>query len=616
MSLAGDALSVHNRKPERVAAQITQDPTSSLPALAVGGDVAFTGALKVGGTLSSNGVTANGTPLVGQAQIATAKTATQWLSVMNAGAWVFDIRAYGAVGDGQVVTDGAITSAGHTLTCATSKPFTAADVDKAIMVRGAAATGVTTLATTIATFVSPSQVTLTAAAGATVSSGGLVLWATDDTVPIQAAINAGHAFATAFSKSSNPLYQVYSPPGSGLFYGIAGALVTGGATLGNGQLTIPINLDTANGITCQVVGIESGAKTRHWNQTVPAMTGSTWVSFGVFASLTAQNNSANAAGTAAMISGPTGVNGYGTSALLFNNVTVHIRNMSLLTTHSASGFTYSALNLHGCARAILEDFSYGTTGTVPGSDYNSPVGFANGNSIGVVMPANGNNAMSSWRRVICQGGYTYGVYATEHLNIDESIILYCWSGLCPVGTFGDGGSGVGALHAVNFPQLAVEGCTQIVRIIGPGSSGVGPVLRGRLDTEGNNTFDDTTSGTGLAAALGQVFMSGAGNTISSTSGMSLQVVDDRTAPGPAATPSYTLGVAQINSYWRWATVILDGGTVTDVKVGALMGGASAPAMTTVWSGALTAQITIRIPPGGWWQIDGSVKPTVNTWILD
>lgn len=623
MSLAGDALAVHNRKPERVAAQITQDPASTLPALAVGGDTAIrgnqsvTGAVTVGGPLTVGGIVLSGTPQIGQVQVGTSATAVSYQSAMNVGGWVFDVRAYGALGDGQVVTDGAITSGQATLTCATSAPFTKNDVNKVIMVRGAAATGVTTLVTTISRFVSASQVTLAANAGATLASGGLVLWATDDTAAIQKAINAGHTLATAFAKSSNPLYQVYSPPGAGLFYGIGGPLVTGGATLGNGQLTVPINADTNNGITCQIVGVDSGAKTRHWNQTTPQMSGSTWVSFGVFASLTAQNNNANANGTPAMISGPTGVNGYGTNALLFNNVTVHIRNMSLLTTHSSSGFTYSALNLHGCARAILEDVSYGTTGTVPNNDYNAPVGFANGNSIGVVMPANGNNAMNTWHRVICQGGYTYGVYATEHMNIDESIILYCWSGFCPVGGFGDGGSGVGALHAISFPMLAIEGCTQIMRIINPGSSGVGPVLRGRLDTEGNNIFDDSTSGTSLAAATGQVFMSGAGNAISSTSGMSLQVIDDRVAPGPATAVSLTINTAA-QGPWRWSTVYLAGGTVTSVQVSNLMGGASAPALTTVYSQAsgTLPLMSVRVPPGGWIKVNGSVIPTTNNWVLD
>lgn len=611
MSIEGDRLSISNRNGAQAAAVITQAAGSTQPALALGGDLVVTGAV--------NGVTGpRGAPGVGQIPVATSPTTTANQSPMNVGGWVFDIRAYGAVGDGQIAADGAIASGTPNLACP-SKPFTAADKGKAVLVLHAAAAGITTLATTISKVVDSGHVTLAANAGAAVASGGVVLWATDDTAAIQKAINAGHAFATAFTApnvAAQPLYQAYSPPGAGAFYGVAGPLVTGGATLGNGQITIPVEPDTANGVTCQIVGVDSGAKTRHWNQGVPQMSGSTWVSFGVFASAGAQIASANAAGTPAMISGPTGVNGYGTDALLYSNVTVHLRNMSLLTTHSANGLGYGALNLHGCARAVLEDVSYGTAGTVPGGDYSTPAGFSNGLSIGALMPANGNNALNIWHRVICQGGYTYGVYATEHMHIDESVILYCWSGFCPVGSYGDGGSGVGALHAVDFPLLAIEGCTQIIRIIGPGSGGFGPVLRGRLDTEGNNAFDDTTSGTALAAALGEICLSGSGNTISSTSGTSLQIVNDLQAPGFAATPTYTLSAAQINSYWRWATVILNGGVVTSVQVSSLMGGASAPAMNTVWTGALSAPITVRIPPGAWWQINGSVKPTVNTWMLD
>ena len=154
----------------------------------------------------------------------------------------------------------------------------------------AAAAGITTLATTISGFTDSGHVTLTAAAGATVT-GATVMWATDDTVPIQAAINAGNTFATAFTAPQvgvQPLYQVYTPPGQGSFYGINGPLVTGGATLGNGQLTIPIVSEGVQGVTCQLVGVESGAKTRYWGQLVPAMTASTWLSFGLFASAAAR----------------------------------------------------------------------------------------------------------------------------------------------------------------------------------------------------------------------------------------------------------------------------------------------------------------------------------------
>ena len=539
--------------------------------------------------------------------------------------WVFDITAYGAVGDVQVVTDGAITNGSHVLACTTSHQFKVSDVGKPILVLHAAAAGITTLATTISGFTDSGHITLTAAAGATVS-GATVMWATDDTAAIQAAINAGHTFATAFTAPQvgvQPLYQVYTPPGEGSFYGINGPLVTGGSTLGNGQLTIPIVPEGVHGVTCQLVGIESGAKTRYWGQLVPAMTASTWLSFGVFASAGAQTASANANGRPAMISGPSGKNGYGVvhdPLPIFSNVTLHVKNMSLLTPHSANGLSYDVINAHGCARMILEDMSWGTTGTYGAADYNNPAGFANGFSIGITMPANGNNAMNSVSRSICQGGYTYLIFATEHTVFDEGcILLYGWVGLGLVGTFGDGGTGVGALHAVKAPQICIEGCSYQMSFIGPGSGGFGPMFRGCMDTEGTNQFRELNTGgaDGLASssALGELHLSGANGAISTTYPTGLQIINDLQNVGPVATPAYTLGVAQTNNYWRWATVILSGGTVTAVKVSALMGGQTAPVMTAVWTGALTAPITIRIPPGGWWEIDGSVKPTA-VWTLD
>lgn len=76
--------------------------------------------------------------------------------------------------DVQQVTDGAMTSPSTTLTCATSAPFAAGDVGKLIRVAGAGAGGAD-LDTTIATYVSPTQVTLTDAPSTTVA-GATVTW--------------------------------------------------------------------------------------------------------------------------------------------------------------------------------------------------------------------------------------------------------------------------------------------------------------------------------------------------------------------------------------------------------------------------------------------------------
>lgn len=531
--------------------------------------------------------------------------------------WVFDVTsaAYGAKGDGQVVTDGAITSGMNTLTCTTSAPFTAADVGKSILVVHAGSATVGTLVTTIATYISATQVTLTANAVTTVASAGLVMWGTDDTAAIQAAVNAAFTYGQTHGTAT-----VFFPSAGGAFYAVAGALVTGAPTYGNSQITIPIQAPTANKVVLRFQGVADGGALRHWLQTVPTTAGSCLMSMGTFASTATQLTSLNANGQAAVIGGPGGGNtaphDYGTSNARFNNVMPVLENLQILTTHTVNGIGYGAFTFHGCANAGLKDFGYGTAGTYAGSDYGTPVTFANGLVNGGTMPASGNNDSCPMRNVVCVGGYTRALYLTEHCDWQGGTVLYSWSGICPVGTYGDGGSGSGAFHAVNWSMVSVEGCTYNGEIIGPGASGLGPQIHGVVDNEGTPKWHDSTSGTGLAAAVGEIRLVGGGGTVSTDNPTALRIIDETVPPGPVATPSYTLGVAQV-SFWRWATVILAGGTVTDVKVSALMGGASAPAMTTVWPAALgTSPTTIRIPPGAWWQIDGSVKPTTNIWILD
>lgn len=616
MSLAGDALSVHNRKPERVAAQITQDPASTLPALAVGGDVAVRGNHTVTGTLTVGGVTASGTPAIGQVQSATSSTAIGWVSPVNAGPWVFDVRVFGAVGDGQAATDGAITSGQATLTCATKKPFKPSDVGKTISVKGALTSGVTTLVTTITGYTSSSVVTLGASATNTIT-GALVLWATDDTVPLQNTINAAHAYG-----QTNGTAIVWVPPtGNGVFYGVAGPLVAGGATKANGQLIIPIQATTKVKVELIILGATDGGATRHWEQLIPQLAGSTLVSFGAFANSTAQVNAANANGAAACISAQTGANGYGTDALLYNNTLVRMQNIQVYTTHSLNGWGYGALNFHGLASAALENFGFGTAATYApnGGDYNNPNGFSAGISLGVLLPSAGNNDNNQLRNVTCHGGYTRAIFVTEHTEWVGGTILYSWSGVCPVGNYGDGGNGVGASHGIFIDQVSIEGCNNQLEIIGPGQAGVGPMLSGSYDTEGQSTIRDNSGG--LAAVCGEFHVKSNGVAASPAvgSGTPLQLICDFQLPGPVASPPVlTINQAAQNPYGRWANVTLQGGTVTSVQLGSLMGGPTAPMVTSVYtqaSGTLPLY-TVRVGPLGWIKVNGTVIPTTNTWVLE
>lgn len=226
------------------------------------------------------GVTMSGTPAAGRGLALTGSAAASWADSEGTGAWIFNIRSRGAVGDGKIVTDGAMTSGSAVLTSATA-PFVPGDVGKVIQVKGAAATGVTTLVATIASYTSATSVTLSASASTTVTSAQ-VMWGTDDTAAIQASIDA----AVTYAQNNAGMATVFVPPAAG-FYCVGGALVTGGATKGNAQITLPVIPVAGKKIVITIRGSASGAAVQHWQQTVPQYSGAL-VSFGVFSSTTAQ----------------------------------------------------------------------------------------------------------------------------------------------------------------------------------------------------------------------------------------------------------------------------------------------------------------------------------------
>jgi hypothetical protein len=413
--------------------------------------------------------------------------------------WVFDVTAtaYGAVGDAQVVTDGAMESGSAVLTSATAA-WTSNVIGKAISVKGAGPNGVTTLVTTVASRQSATQITLNAAntSGGAVS-GAIVIWGTDDTPAIQAAVDAAEAYLAA----GHSYAQVYFPPRP---YIIAGALNT--SKSGNGQIVFGPVPVTANKRILEFRGATDGAAAvRHWQQTVPQYAGSCLISLGVYSSTTAQINSINAAGNPGVICGPNEAFGYGVNAV-FSNMQAVIKNLAIITTHSAYSLTYGAFNLWGCANAHVENVGYGTAGVVTGTDYTSPGVFGTGLSVGALLPAPGNNDHVIARNISCGGGYTYALFLTEHAVVDRYMALYCWAGLCPVGTYR---GSVGSVHAMKVLSASIEACTNELYIIGAGSSGVGPIIDiDQLSTENSTPNVDGNSLGALLSALGRVRLTG------------------------------------------------------------------------------------------------------------
>lgn len=418
----------------------------------------------------------------------------------NLAPWTFDVTApaYGAKGDGQIVTDGAIANGSAVLTSASAQ-FGNVVANMPVMVCHAGPNGVTTLVTTAASKQSNSQITLNAtnASGGDLT-GAIVLWGTDDTAAIQAAIDAAFAYAQNHGGAATILV----PAAAKAFYVVAGALNT--TRNGNAQLTIPLQSDTANKVVLTFLGVSDGAAVQFWQQVPPQVSGSTLVSFGVFASPSAQVTSINNHGNAALLGGPSEPGGFGISPGNFTNVEVRLIGLSLRTTHSAWGLTYSAADLVGCANAAARDFGYGTAATVANGDYGNQSALGTGLAIGLLLPADGNNDLCILDNVTCHGGYTYSAFITEHTDILGLRLLYSWAGFCPVGSYY---GSLGSVHAIRG-FISVEVCHYHLYLMGVGSGGIGPFLHVLLDTEGGVLFGDNTSGTGSAAARGQVILTG------------------------------------------------------------------------------------------------------------
>ncbi|MEZ0089944.1 hypothetical protein [Streptacidiphilus sp. EB129] len=447
-------------------------------------------------TQSSSAFDASGAATTAEAAaIADAATKYQLLQP-----WVFNVvSGYGAKGDGQVVIDGAMGSGSFTVTSVSGLFDAVKDPGKAVQVKDAGATGPTTLIGTIQTVNSPTSATLSVANATGSNLTGLtVMWATDDTTAIQNAINA----AVAYAQGHGGAATVYFPAALKAFYGVAGALNTSAS--GNAQLTIPVVATTGNKLVLTFEGAGDGSAVQHWQQVPPQMSGSTLVSFGVFANPSAQTTSINNHGNPSLLGGPSEPGGYGVAPGVFTNVEVVLRNISLRTTHSAWGLAYTAWDFDGCANAALHSVGYGSLGTVGNADFGNPSLFGTGLSIGGILPSSGNNDLVVLDNVTCFGGYTYGLFATEHCDMLGVRILYCWAGLCPVGLY-DGS--VGSTHAIRG-FVSVEACHYTLYLIGAGSGGVGPYLHLLLDTEGTVLFGDNGSGTPSASAKGQIVLTG------------------------------------------------------------------------------------------------------------
>ena len=540
-----------------------------------------------GGGLGS--VTLTGTPTTGQVIQATSPTTATWASgALNA--WQIAPETYGAKGDGKLVSDGAITTGTNTLTCATSTPFTAADVGKHILV-WAAATSTTWLATTIATYVSASQVTLAANATNTVTASG-VAYGTDDSAAIQSAINAANTAslagngASATVKFSDKIYCVSAAPTLGV--------ATGG---GNWQISLPI-VTASSGPKSQIALEGTGpAQLPHWLQTVPSQSGSILLCMRTDGSLNTTY------GPTSVIGGP--VSGYGGGGGTFSNMHLRVNGLSIMFPPQST--SYCGLEIFGLGQASIDNFSYLPLGVVPAAQPWPTLAIANvpAYSYGLRMPAGGNNAVSDI------GSYTsyfsqIGLVANEHTTVYSMKTLYAVYGLLAMSAAGT------MQHGITIQNWCAEELTNVIGTVSAGFfKATGPisvsVARASLETythlvnDANGTlfgdigFDIINSATTLLATQ----FSGTNQGVKLRQIAAAQGV----VASPPAVPATT--VAQLNGYYRDATVNVqpNGATISSITVDSTV-------LTGITSGP------VRVPAGHTITLAYTVATPTWQWILD
>lgn len=121
--------------------------------------------------------------------------------------WI-NVKAYGAKGDAQKVTDGA-GGVGY-ITSSTAN-FQASDVGKVIWAVTGDTSGTVLVQTTIASIVSSTRVNL-ASGGVGANTGLVVVWGTDDTAALQAASTAAVAMYHGGGGSTNAIQLTSNPP--------------------------------------------------------------------------------------------------------------------------------------------------------------------------------------------------------------------------------------------------------------------------------------------------------------------------------------------------------------------------------------------------------------------
>jgi hypothetical protein len=506
--------------------------------------------------------------------------------------WQFMPESYGAKGDGKVIGD-AVLASNTTLTSATAG-FTSADTGKYIMINGGSGTANIPLITTI-TFVNATTVTLGSAASVS-GSGFQAVYGTDDTAAINSAVTAAGNYALA-----NKFYAEVA------FGAKIYVLATGPTQTGNGTTTptfnaqIPLPFPNANGTTQKLVialtGANDNAAIQYWLSTTPNLAGTALVSM-----TTAPLTPSATFGRQSVIGGPSGGAGFSGS---FANVKAIVKGISvwcpIFTNQIAFGFGYlSGARVDGCSAQVFAPANAGQhpyLSDLPGSSVfqNSTIG------IGLQAPLVGNNDDVTVPSFAVEG-YETGLWVADHFTAGRIAELYVDLGILIDQTH----SISGTAHVVTIANWSLEQYNGGLRANGGGGSYcmVDIVLDAETVSGVDPAYDVSDAGNTLYGRLAwsdplrihlYPIVTGAPN---------LKIVNGRLGPGAwsgaPAVPAST--VAQQNTSWRDAVVVVTGGTVSAVSVDGVAQGYAATGFTVIVPAGKNITLTYTVAPTWKWTL--------------
>lgn len=463
-----------------------------------------------------------------------------------------------------------------------SAPFSAADAGKAIVVPSAGGFTNVPLSTTIASYDNTSngtRVTLAAAASSTVTGYG-ALYGSDDTSPIQQAINAAVAYAQDMGGEQADVDLLLT----------AGIYMTAGALTGtyqNAQITIPyVNPYVGPKVNLRILGPSEAWGPLHWEQPNPPSSGA------VIASTYYSDSGAPPSPTPAVICGPVSGAGltFGGNGGLFSNMRVTVDGLNLLVPYRTS---ITGLNLYGAGQADIKSFAYAALartlgasagGWPPYVSVNNPSPWTNS---GYITPGLGNNAQNDLDRITVYGPW-FGVTYSDHFNADTIKTVFT--------NFGTNATGGG--HHCTIKSLMCE--ASFAPIFADGSGSLALTVQA-LHTEDATYLIDDPSNLLLGEVHGEGLNLGGGTgtpaavPAGKNGGRNIKLWLDNQALGAtfSVTPAGS-GTALRNNYWQNATVKMTGGTVTDVTVDGISYGV--PTTPFPWPSGSSLTITYSVAP--------------------